>query len=153
MSVARLSIRDFRPEDFEAIYQIDQVCFSPEIAFSRSEFFFYLHASGSIACLAEGMDGIAGFVLAKIESASTAHIVTLDVVPEMRRCSIGTSLMNRIHDKLREREIRTMVLEVGVQNLPARRLYEKLGYQLECLLPGYYAGKEDACRMRREVGN
>jgi ribosomal-protein-alanine N-acetyltransferase len=153
MSLARLWIRDFHPEDFETICQIDRICFAPDIAFSRSEFLFFLHDSKSITYLAERMNSIVGFVLAKIESPSIAHVVTLDVVPVMRRCRVGTRLMNRLHDELRERGISVTVLEVGVQNLGARRLYERLGYSFERLLPGYYAGKEDACRMRREAGN
>jgi ribosomal-protein-alanine N-acetyltransferase len=152
MSERRLRIRTFRLEDFEAIYRIDQICFPPEIAFSRGEFLFYLGHRKRIAYLAEGSDGIAGFVLAQIDNASIAHVVTLDVVPEMRRCSVGTRLMNQMHDELQKRGVKAAILEVGVQNTAARRLYEKLGYESECLLPGYYGGKEDACRMRREVG-
>jgi ribosomal-protein-alanine N-acetyltransferase len=140
-------------KDLEAMYRIDQICFPPEISFSRSEFLFYLHTMQCIAFLAEGTTGIAGFVLATIEGPSIAHVITLDVMPEMRRQSIGTKLMDQMHLEMQKRGIREAVLEVGLQNTEARRLYKKLGYRPECLLPGYYAGREDACRMRREIGN
>jgi ribosomal-protein-alanine N-acetyltransferase len=149
MSSPALRIRDFRPEDFEMIYKIDQICFPADIAFSRNDFVFCLSHPGSIAFLAEEMSGIAGFVLARIETRSRAHVLTLDVVPELRGRSVGTKLMNRLHETLQGQRIRVSLLEVGIQNIAAQRLYEKLGYEVQGLLRGYYQGREDAYRMRR----
>ena len=57
--------------------------------------------------------------------------------------------MNRLHEALQRQGIRVSLLEVGMQNIPAQRLYEKLGYEVQGLLTGYYRGREDAYRMRR----
>jgi [ribosomal protein S18]-alanine N-acetyltransferase len=149
MSSPLLWIRDFRPEDLEAIYQIDQICFPADIAFSRKEFTEYLRHPWRIACIAEGTDGIAGFVLARIEKRFSAHVLTLDVVPEMRQRKAGTMLMHSLHAEMQKQGIRVSVLEVGTQNLAAQRLYKKLGYEIQSLLRGYYRGREDAFRMRR----
>jgi [ribosomal protein S18]-alanine N-acetyltransferase len=149
MSSPSLRIRNFRPSDFEEIYQIDQICFPEALAFSRGEFSLYLSPPNSIARLAEGMNGIAGFVLAWIEGWSGAHVLTLDVVPEMRKCKIGTRLMNRLHRELQKCGVAVSVLEVETQNTAAQRLYEKLGYEYQELLPGYYRGRQDAYRMKR----
>lgn len=149
MSKLRLRIRDFRPEDFEAIYGIDQICFPLDIAFSRGEFAFCLNHPQGIARVAEGVDGIAGFVLARKEGPFRAHILTLDVVPEMRRRGVGTRLMNDLHHALKQQSIGLLVLEVAVKNVGAQRLYENLGYEYRGLLAGYYRGREDAYRMTR----
>ncbi len=145
-------IRPYQRDDFEVLFLIDQICFPADIAFSQVEMHFYLNHPDSIAWVAEGSPSILGFILARITNRSRAHILTLDVVPEMRKLRIGTALMNRLHLDLEERKIAVSVLEVGVGNMPAQRLYEKLGYGYVGTLAGYYRGREDAYRMERITG-
>jgi ribosomal protein S18 acetylase RimI-like enzyme len=146
-------IRPYEPGDFEALFQIDQICFPADIAFSQVEMFYYLNHPKSIAWVAEEPGSILGFILARIDNRSRAHILTLDVVPESRKCKIGTSLMSKLHQGLEERQIGVSILEVGVGNIPAQRLYEKLCYEYAGTLAGYYRGREDAYRMIRVAGN
>jgi ribosomal-protein-alanine N-acetyltransferase len=151
MAALAIKIRDFQTEDFEPLYRIDQICFPNGIAFSRNELVHYLNHPKRIARIAESAGGILGFVLARIESAVYAHVLTLDVVPEGRKRNIGTTLMKALHDELRNQGIRAAVLEVGVLNIAAQCLYRKLRYQYLSTIPGYYHGKEDAYRMARLV--
>jgi ribosomal-protein-alanine N-acetyltransferase len=151
MSRLPLRIRNTQADDLEVLYQIDQICFPEDIAFSRIELAFYLNHPQSIAWVAEEPAGILGFVLAHVENATRAHVLTLDVVPAARQCSIGTSLMDTLHRELRRRKIEATILEVGIQNVPAQRLYEKLRYQYLRILPGYYHGREDAYQMAHVV--
>jgi [ribosomal protein S18]-alanine N-acetyltransferase len=147
MSKRSLRIRSFQAKDLEALCRIDQVCFSADIAFCREEFIDLLNHPACIAWVAEGPAGILGFVLARVENPSCAHVLTLDVVPEVRKQKIGTLLMNALHEDFRRRGIRASILEVSVRNDPARLLYEKLQYQYYETLRGYYHGREDAHRM------
>jgi ribosomal protein S18 acetylase RimI-like enzyme len=149
MSDVPIRIRKFQVGDFDELYQIDQICFPADIAFSRGDLIFCLHHPKSIAWIAEGPGGILGFTVARIESRSSAHILTLDVIPEARQRKIGTSLMNRLHLELKRQKIGLSFLEVEVQNLPAQRLYEKLNYRHVETLIGYYRSREDAYRMMR----
>jgi ribosomal-protein-alanine N-acetyltransferase len=133
-----LKIRDFHPKDLDTLHNIDILCFPEGIAFSREDLLFILNYSGSITRVAEASGRIAGFVMARIENHRRAHIVTLDVVPEAQRQGIGSLLMEDVHNILREREIDASILEVGTDNLGARRLYETLGYRYAGFLSGYY---------------
>jgi ribosomal-protein-alanine N-acetyltransferase len=151
MTCPPLRIRSFHPADFEELFQIDQVCFPEEIAFSRGELVYYLTHPGSIARVAEAAGDILGFVLAMTGSRTSSRILTLDVVPEARRRRIGTALMNALHAELKRKGITVSILEVGVLNTPAQRLYEKLRYRQVETLAGYYRGKEDAYRMIRKA--
>jgi ribosomal-protein-alanine N-acetyltransferase len=151
MSGQPVKIRDFQAGDLEELYQIDQTCFSEDIAFSRNELTFYLNHPESIARVAEGNGRILGFVLARIDGPVLAHVLTLDIVPEARRRGIGTSLMDSLHGTLREKGIEAAILEVSTNNVPAQRLYEKMQYQYLGILSGYYHGREDAYRMARIV--
>jgi ribosomal-protein-alanine N-acetyltransferase len=149
MSKPPIRIRKFQAGDFEALFQIDRICFPADIAFSRAELNFCLRHPKSIAWIAEGPGRIVGFAMARTESRSSAHILTLDVIPEVRQRSVGTALMNKLHLELKKQKIGRSILEVGAQNLVAQRLYEKLHYQYSETLIGYYRGREDAYRMVR----
>ena len=146
-------IRPYEPGDSEVLFQIDQICFPADIAFSQAEMFYYLNHPKSIAWVAEGPGSILGFILARVDSRSRAHVLTLDVIPEARKRKIGTALMKRLHQELEDRLIGVAMLEVSVGNIPAQRLYEKLRYKYAGTLAGYYRGREDAYRMIRVVGN
>jgi ribosomal protein S18 acetylase RimI-like enzyme len=61
--------------------------------------------------------------------------------------------MNVLHEELEKQNVGISVLEVGANNLPAQRLYEKLHYKYVETLIGYYVGTEDAYRMVRTGGS
>ena len=66
---------------------------------------------------------------------------------EARRRKIGTALMSALHGEFRRQGSRISVLEVDIQDAAARRFYEGLNYKYLRILPGYYHGRSDACRM------
>lgn len=148
MSDLPLRIRTFVDEDLDALHQIDRVCFPMHMAFSRGEIASYLHLAAAIVLVAE-VEGIVGFVLASVDGRSQAHVITLDVLPDVRRQRVATSLMEELHRDLDRLRVGVSLLEVAVNNAPARRLYEKLDYQYVGAMRGYYQGKEDAFRMAR----
>lgn len=81
----------------------------------------------SIACLWIGtaIDQITGW--------QYPHVFLLYVSPEHRRQGIGSALMRHAETWARARGDRQMGLQVFQHNLPALRLYEKLGYQTQSL--------------------
>ena len=149
MSRLLLKIRHFQAEDLGELHEIDRICFPEEIAFSRAELLFHLKHPQSISWLAEGSDGILGFVLGRIENPHCAHVLTLDVVPRARQRKIATRLMHEFHKELENRDIHVAILEVDVNNLKAQGLYGKLGYKRAGIILGYYRGTEHAYRMMR----
>jgi ribosomal protein S18 acetylase RimI-like enzyme len=151
MSGLPLRIRNFQDKDLETLYEIDRVCFADDIAFSRAELLFQINHPKSITRVGEGPGRILGFAMARIVNPSCAHVLTLDVVPEARRCRIGISLMRALHRVLAKENIGVAVLEVSARNLPAQCLYEKLKYRYLETLYGYYHGREDAYRMVRSL--
>jgi len=151
MTGSPLRIRDYQADDLEALHRIDRICFDEDIAFSQTGLGYHLNHPKSIARVAEGLGRILGFVLARMEGSARAHVITLDVIPEARRRKIGTLLMNALHGELGRRGVHTTILEVGVRNVAAQRLYEKLHYQYLGTLAGYYHGREDAYQMTRSA--
>ncbi len=142
-----VQIRDYRSCDFDRLYQIDQLCFEPRIAYSRSELAYYVRDPRCTVKIAEISGVIAGYVIGKIEQDSLAHIVTLDVLPHARRQGIGTRLIETIHREFVKRHASISVLEVNAQDAGARSFWERLHYQYAGILPAYYDDRIDACRM------
>jgi ribosomal-protein-alanine N-acetyltransferase len=76
-----------------------------------------------------------------------AHIATIASHPRWRRCGLGLWLMMALLDAAIQRGAALSTLEVRVGNAPARRLYEKLGFEEVGARRNYYRDGEDALIM------
>jgi ribosomal-protein-alanine N-acetyltransferase len=76
-----------------------------------------------------------------------AHIATIASHPRWRRCGLGLWLMLALLDAAIQRGAALSTLEVRVGNTPARRLYEKLGFEEVGQRRNYYRDGEDALIM------
>jgi len=130
---------------------MDKACFPRFIAFSKRELLLNINHPQSIIRVAEVSNRIVGFILARMEIPSQAHLITLDVSPEFRKQKAGTILVKTLHAELVRHAINSVILEVSVNNFPAQRLYEKLQYRYVGIIPGYYKGREDAYLMQRSM--
>ena len=84
-----------------------------------------------------------------------AHITNVAVRLSSRGNGVGERLVEFLIDKASKSGARSMTLEVREGNVAARRLYEKMGFFVEGIRPGYYQdNKEDALIMwkREESG-
>jgi [ribosomal protein S18]-alanine N-acetyltransferase len=91
--------------------------------------------SGSLACLPNA--AALGFVLAR-RAADEAEILTLVVRPDHRRRGLGYDLLKEQLARLASAGTRTVVLEVDEQNVAARTLYERYGFERIGARPAYY---------------
>src|SRR5713226_2317655 len=82
---------------------MDQICFDPQLAYSRPELAVYMRRPEAFTLVAESRNGevsqndgeqakIIGFIVAEARR-QTGHIITIDVLPEARRAGIGSSLL------------------------------------------------------------
>ena len=151
------TIRDYRAADFDRLWQIDQVCFPPGIAYSQMELTGFIHRRNAITLVAESLsaepeDRIAGFVVAHPIRRKYGRILTLDIVPQARRSGLATQLMNACEDRLRSLGCNEVYLETAIDNEPALRLYRKLGYEVLRTLPEYYSSHGlDAFQMGKRL--
>jgi ribosomal-protein-alanine N-acetyltransferase len=135
------------PSDFEHLWQLDQACFSPEIAYSRKELAYYLQGVGAICVVANEESRIVGFIVGHEYRKKAAHLITLDVLPSVRNQGIGSRLMRILEKRLLVRGCRTILLEVAVNNSVALQFYKKHGYSVIKTLPRYYPGDLDGLLM------
>jgi ribosomal-protein-alanine N-acetyltransferase len=137
-------IRNFRAEDFDCLWKIDQTCFPPGIAYTQMDLTGFITRRKAITLVAEhaaGTDfagGIAGFAVVQ-PIKKVGRILTLDILPQARRCGLATQLMAECEIRLRTAGCEQVYLETAVNNEPAIGLYSKLGYQILRKLPLYYS--------------
>jgi len=146
-SETTFAIRPYRPADFELLWQIDQQCFLPGIAYTQLDLTGFITRRNAITLVADVEERaesaaapkrIAGFVVAQ-PSRGIGQILTLDVAPQARRMGLATRLMEETEQRLRARGCREIYLETAVSNEAAIRLYHKLGYTILRTLPEYYS--------------
>ena len=167
---AKFSIRDYRPTDFDTLWDIDQRCFPPGISYTRMELSGFLTKRNAVALIAEvhpdesrndesyasseacSPSAIAGYVVAHFMRRKYGRILTLDILPEARRLGLGTKLMSACEERLRALGCSAVYLETAVDNEAALRLYRKLGYAVLEILPEYYASHAlDAFQMGKRL--
>src|SRR4029077_8562555 len=76
-------LRDFRPQEFETVWRIDQKCFPPGVSYSRLELAAYLRRPGAFYLWAEWSptggesSTVLGFIVAETGSRGSGHIITI----------------------------------------------------------------------------
>ncbi|HYD89637.1 MAG TPA: ribosomal protein S18-alanine N-acetyltransferase [Vitreimonas sp.] len=109
--------------------------------------------NSAVFALIEREQSPRGFVMAWT-AAGDGEILTVAVVPEMRRQGVGAALVSAASAAALVRGAASMHLEVAETNLAARALYAKLGYAEAGRRAAYYAGEGgsvDAIVMRRDL--
>ena len=145
------AIRDFKPQDFERLWQIDQQCFPPGISYSRQQLKVYVRRKGSFTLVAVGRDGatVTGFIVAY--GGPSGHIITIDVIAAARRSGVGSLLLRAAEERLQADGSRAVALETAVDNLGALSFYKRHGYSVVRTWPRYYSNGIDALVMRKEL--
>ena len=159
-------LRDFRQQDFDTLWIIDQACFAAGIAYSRRELGLYIRHPRSFTLVAESGPSdrkspvntrkkapaaeILGFLVAEA-LRTTGHLITIDVLPHARRAGVGSKLLARAEERLRSGCCRRIYLETAVDNLPAVAFYKRHEYFAVRTLPGYYLNGLDALMLEKDL--
>ena len=93
---------------------------------------------------------LAGFAIAEFFDDRT-HLNLLAVRPAYQRMGVGRTLMAWLESSARTAGTFLMHLEVRASNQLARDFYRRLGFSEGGTRRGYYAGREDAVRLVRDL--
>ena len=165
----KFALRDFRHDEFEDLWRIDQQCFEPGIAYSRMELVTYLQRSGAFVLVADAAEvshtgtlgwaanqrrpGVApvGFIVAETGSRGTGHIITIDVLPTARGAGAGSQLLQAAEERLRLLHCQSVILETAVDNKTALSFYKRHHYTVIKTLPRYYSNGVDAFVLKKDL--
>ena len=150
-----MKVRAYREADFETLYAIDQVCYSPTVAYTRAEMRWYLSLRGTECWVAEARrkatrSRIAGFIVAT-SRAVHGHVVTIDVLEMYRRTGVGSALLQRAEANMGRRGVAEVWLETATNNEAAIAFWKKHGYRSHGRLPKYYPDGLDALAMSKAL--
>jgi len=159
-AVPVFTVRTYAPGDFETLYDIDQLCYDGEIAYSRRELRNYLRFPGADCVVAEarvksGAKGkvrsaIAGFCITAHED-DWGYIITIDVLEKFRRNGVGTLLLGEAERRLGASGTREIGLDTAVNNVAGIGFWQRHGYRIRGTRKGYYPGGLDAYAMSKKI--
>ncbi len=152
------TLRDFRTEDFEVLWGIDQQCFVSGIAYSRRELASYMRRRGSFTIVAEAQSDASaneavGFIVAEANRRGMGHIITIDVLPATQRAGLGSQLLVAAENRLRRAHCHLVVLEAAVNNISALAFYKRHGYSVVKVTPRYYGNGLDAFVLEKDLSS
>lgn len=150
-SARTVELREYRPTDFQRLWELDQRCFTTEIAYSRRELAHYLRSKKAVCLIAWDGDQLLGFVVGHSDPRGFGHVVTLDVDPDARHLGIGSTLMLALEERFKDPGCKSIFLEVAVNNRVALSFYKKHGYSVLKTLPRYYPGDLDGLLMGKRI--
>lgn len=147
-------IREMQQKDLEQVTALEASCFSMpwnykdfEETLTNANRFYLVAETDAV----EGVDRIlGGCMLTNI--AGEGDITNVAVHEKYRNKKIATALMEALLKLGRERyNITAFTLEVRSKNMPALRLYEKLGFVSKGVRPNFYERpKDDAIILWKE---
>ena len=136
-------------EHLSRLAELEKICFS--LPWSREALEEEVHNSASRFFTAVRGGAIGGYAGMQ-GAAGEYYVCNVAVFPEYRRQGIGGRLMDALL-RCAERENGEFVsLEVRASNTGAIQLYEKHGFEMAGIRPGFYSGpREDAVIMTYKV--
>jgi ribosomal protein S18 acetylase RimI-like enzyme len=134
-----VKIRDYKPDDFKRLFEIDHEAFSEQIAYSQIELQYYVRSKKCKTFVAEDRGTILGFVIGCSEPRRLGHIITIDVIPHRQRQNIGSRMLAEIESWLWSKGADAIYLETPVDDSGARAFYDKHSYFIFDRLEDYYA--------------
>ena len=152
MTIGELAFSPATAQDINAMWEIDKLCFEPEIAYTADVFYYHLLVNRDPAFVARGAgEKVVGFVLTAMEPRKKGTIVTIDILPEWRQKGVGSALMALAESALLKRGARKIVLQASVKNSAAISFYEKLGYKKTKTIKDYYVPGKHAFQFEKTV--
>ncbi len=127
--------------DILAILKIENASF--DRPYSRSIFEKLLHHYPHCFLVVEFDNVILGYTIGIIESDSVGHLISIAVCPSRRRKGVGETLVLEAIRILSELGAHKLRLECRESNLPAQKMYEKMGFEFIGTIFQYY-GNENA---------
>ncbi len=132
-------IRRAEEKDIPAITDLEKVCFEGKDPWSYGAFYNEIVENSDktlyLVALADGkVIGYMGVWMILDEG----QITNVAVDPEYRRRHIAESLIEEMVRRTAEEGVTSWTLEARVDNEPAIRLYEKMGFHGEGIRPKYY---------------
>ena len=133
--------RLYIPEDFTALYAIEEVCFEEPLRFERGYMRRLVESAESATWIAEQNGRMTGFAIVEWAheiGGAVAYIETIEVLPADRGQGVGQELLARLESSAQAANAGLIWLHVDAENAGAIQLYTSHGYDCEGREEDYY---------------
>jgi ribosomal-protein-alanine N-acetyltransferase len=151
-TASKLRYRTMRESDLEQILQIETRTYP--FPWTK-EYFSHCLKTGTCCRVLERHGVIEAYGIMSV-AADKADILNLCVRPASQRRGLGRRMLTHLIEFARRCRAETVCLEVRFSNLPARRLYQSMGFKEIGIEKDYYRlaqGCEDALIMARPLSS
>lgn len=152
---APLTSYDIKPlteKDLKDVLRLNLRCFTAGDSYNKHTLSYLLNEPRTLSYQVVTAEGdLAGFAFVMINPNGAAHLTTIGVAPEHRRRGIAERLLGHIEDRLRRKDVGTIMLEVRVGNYGAQQLYRRAGYHAVQRIVNYYNNGEDCYLMMKAL--
>ena len=137
-------VRAAQPRDDGALWALDREVWSPEHSPGPRPSGDGAFVGDGRTCLVAVLgEQVVGYVSLSSPTplASNAHVAMIDglaVAPKARGRGVGAALLEAAFEHAGREGLRRIRLRVLATNVPARRLYERLGFVVEGVLEGEF---------------
>lgn len=148
-----MSLREVTWRDITRLAELERELFA-EDAWSEESWWAELAGRPRRSyVVVEGVSGLEGYAGVDL-GGEVADVMTVAVVPGHRGQGLGDRLVGELLRRAVEGGAGSVMLEVRADNRPARRLYERHGFEETSVRRRYYQPSGvDAVVMRRRVGD
>jgi [ribosomal protein S18]-alanine N-acetyltransferase len=141
-----IALEPATPFHAAALAAIHAAAFSPGEQWGEDAMALQLGLPGAFGWIAPR----GGLALARV-AADEAEVLTLAVLPAVRRQGVGRALLARVMTEAGRRGARSLFLEVAETNRAARQLYTQSGFAEVGRRPRYYRDGADALVLRAVI--
>jgi ribosomal-protein-alanine N-acetyltransferase len=146
------TVRPLTERQSKEVLRLNLRCFRNGENYTKYTFAYLFNEPRSISYQIATANGeMAAFAFVLLNPDGAAHLTTIGVAPEHRRRGLAARLLNHLDEVLRIKGVSTIVLELRVSNLEAKRLYIDAGYSLVNRLKNYYSDGEDCFLMVKSL--
>ena len=144
-------IRNAQLNDLEELVALENSCFETD-RLSRRSFKHWISTEHRALLVAEADKAVAGYILVIYHPGTRlARIYSIAVSLQHRGLGIAKQLISTGEQAANENGRLYLRLEVSVDNIPAIKLYETLGYKKFGIYRDYYQDHKDAARYQKRI--
>jgi [ribosomal protein S18]-alanine N-acetyltransferase len=160
----QLTFMPMQPSDMRAVMSLEAISHSHP--WTQGQFLDSLTAGHWAYCIrpemtvkaepASNLPALWGYCIL-YPAVDELHLLNITIDPLLRRHGIGSRVMQAIEGIATQQKMSRIILEVRPSNIPAVKLYERMGYAIIGVRRGYYPAdevtgkREDAGVMAKSI--
>jgi len=141
-------IRKFQPSDFQWVIDIERKVFNEHDPYLYMQF-YETYPDTFIVADINGF--VIGYVAGFLAQVGVGRIFSLAVYPKYQNRSVGSNLLKEMINIFRKEGVTEIILEVRMDNIKAKRFYERLGFSQFGVAEKYYNDGQDARLMKLKL--